>query len=178
MTAETTMQRESDRLTRMPYEPYPGVGEIPSTLIPFRDKLRAELAPQSLADRLLAEGIEAIALRLFEEGYNLGYSVGSESAFSDARDWARMIRTERRTEAQTFAAMSCLEKVLARAIEPPRRADDGDDRPLAEPWWATVASSSDERAIPTLQPSPPAGDTIRPGTFVERARQFAEAHAD
>lgn len=81
----------TERLTRAPGEEL-GDDQIGTNWQAPRDALRAELAPASLANRLLADGIEGIACRAWHDGYDRGYSAGSDSAFSDALSWLRMHR--------------------------------------------------------------------------------------
>jgi hypothetical protein len=111
------MSIESDRLTRLYGEMAPGQEEVSTDWIKPRDALRAELAPQSLADRIMAEDIEGIACRIWHEAYDKGFSDGSDAAFVDALAWVRDTRTQYRTQAQTFCALSQLEALIRHVVE-------------------------------------------------------------
>jgi hypothetical protein len=87
------MSATHERLTRLPYEPR-NDEELDQRREAIRAALHAELAPQSLADRLIAEGIEGIACRLWHQGYDAGYSSGSVTGFTDSLRWLRMYRDE------------------------------------------------------------------------------------
>lgn len=71
--------RKDDRLTG-----YPDTDEVGTDWHPFRDALRSLLPAASLADRLLADGIEGIACRAFHCGHDRGYRLGVASGYSDA----------------------------------------------------------------------------------------------
>lgn len=110
---------ESDQLTRHPYEMAPGVEDIPSTWIAPRDRLRAELAPQSLTDRIVADGIERIACRVYCATYGEGYSVGVGSGYNDALMWLRAIRAreEVRGSALAFGILWDLEERIRQSMD-------------------------------------------------------------
>ena len=94
--AEVSERDESTRLTRLPDELVPGAGNLSRDWQPINDALYAELAPASLADRILAEGILALACRVWHLAYDQGYSAGTDGAFDDCLNWIDHATQERR----------------------------------------------------------------------------------
>jgi len=112
----------SDQLTRHPGEYAPGVADISSDWTAHRDALRGELAPQSLADRVLAEGIECIACRAYHEGINEGHTLGSDAAHDDMIGWIEQLRQDRKPNAQAWGILAELERSVRQGWD--RRAQE------------------------------------------------------
>lgn len=103
-----------ERLTRG-YEPTRDVGgDTDPDWAMFRARLFAELAPRSLTDRLLAEGIESIAERAFYAGQEIGLHLGSATTGDDTLAWVAQIRAQHHERA-AHAALAALEALLLRA---------------------------------------------------------------
>ncbi len=71
------------RLTRTYGATLSGETDVAPDWLPFLARLAAELAPHSLADRLLAEGIEAIAYRAYLAGCEDGHRHGGAASYED-----------------------------------------------------------------------------------------------
>lgn len=112
------------RLTRTYGATLSGETDVAPDWLPFLARLAAELAPHSLADRLLAEGIEAIAYRAYLAGCEDGHRHGGAASYEDVLAWIAQVRLQQPQRA-AVAALTAVEATVLRALAPTEPADTG-----------------------------------------------------
>lgn len=134
------------------------MGDIPTTWVAPRDRLGAELAPQSLADRVLVEGIERIACRVRCAAYYEGFAAGTDAGYDFALMWIAALLDDPRFKPRraAYRALCVLADRIERDRHPqPRRRmppPRSETRAFPLSGWCSLHTKASGRKPPRPAP--------------------------